>query len=70
MTVIRPRDTTFLANLNPTLGAEISNMRPVVIVSRDERNRYLQTVTVCPSDHATSSPLEGSAANRLRWKIS
>jgi mRNA interferase MazF len=38
----------FLADLNPTLGAEISKMRPVVIVSRNELNLHLQTVTVCP----------------------
>jgi mRNA interferase MazF len=38
----------FLADLNPTLGAEISKTRPVIIVSRDELNLHLQTVTVCP----------------------
>ena len=49
MAVIRPqRYDIFLANLNPTLGAEINKIRPVVIVSRDELNRHLQTVTVCP----------------------
>jgi mRNA interferase MazF len=38
----------YLANLSPTLGAEISKTRPVVIVSPDEFNDYLQTVTICP----------------------
>ena len=49
MAIAKPRRyDIFLANLNPTLGAEISKMHPVVIVSRDELNRHLQTVTVCP----------------------
>ena len=38
----------YLANLNPTSGAEIGKTRPVVIVSPDEFNAYLQTVTICP----------------------
>jgi len=49
MAIAKPRRyDIFLANLNPTLGAEISKMHPVVIVSRNELNRHLQTVTVCP----------------------
>lgn len=36
------------ANLDPTRGAEMAKTRPVVIVSRDELNANLQTVTVCP----------------------
>jgi mRNA interferase MazF len=42
------RYNIFLANLNPTLGVQISKMRPVVVVSRNELNLHLQTVTVCP----------------------
>jgi mRNA interferase MazF len=37
----------YLADLSPTRGAEIKT-RPVVIVSPDEFNTYLQTVTICP----------------------
>jgi len=37
-----------LAELDPTRGREISKTRPVVIVSRDEMNRHLDTVVVCP----------------------
>jgi mRNA interferase MazF len=36
------------ANLDPTRGSEIAKTRPVVIVSHDEMNRYLDTVVVCP----------------------
>ncbi len=38
----------YFADLNPTLGSEINKVRPVVIVSQDAMNRYLDTVVVCP----------------------
>ncbi len=36
------------ASLDPTEGAEMAKTRPVVIVSLDELNAHLKTVTVCP----------------------
>ena len=36
------------ADLNPTIGSEIHQVRPVVIVSRNEMNRLVSTVVVCP----------------------
>jgi mRNA interferase MazF len=36
------------ANLDPARGSEMATARPVVIVSRDELNEVLMTVTVCP----------------------
>jgi mRNA interferase MazF len=38
----------YLADLDPTRGAEIAKTRPVVVVSLDAMNRYLDTVVVCP----------------------
>lgn len=38
----------YFADLNPTLGSEIKKVRPVVIVSQDEMNKYLDTVVICP----------------------
>ena len=38
----------YIANLNPTIGSEIRKTRPVVIVSKDEMNQFLETVVVCP----------------------
>ncbi len=38
----------YLADLNPTIGSEIKKVRPVVIISQDEMNKYLETVVVCP----------------------
>jgi mRNA interferase MazF len=38
----------FFADLNPTGGCEINKTRPVVVVSQNEMNRYLETIVVCP----------------------
>jgi mRNA interferase MazF len=38
----------YLADLNRTRGAEIAKTRPVAVVSRDEMNRNLDTIVVCP----------------------
>ena len=42
------RYTMHFADLNPTIGAEIRKVRPVVVVSQNEMNRLLETVVVCP----------------------
>ena len=38
----------YYADLNPTIGSEIKKIRPVVVISQDEMNKYLETVVVCP----------------------
>lgn len=42
------RYAVYIADLNPTKGAEIRKVRPVVVISRDEMNQHLETVVVCP----------------------
>ena len=42
------RYAIYFADLNPTVGAEIRKVRPVVVVSQNEMNRFLGTVVVCP----------------------
>lgn len=42
------RFDVFLVNLDPTIGYEIRKIRPCVVISPDEINRYLQTVIVAP----------------------
>ena len=37
-----------LVNLDPTVGSEIKKTRPFVILSPDEMNDYLKTVTIAP----------------------
>jgi mRNA interferase MazF len=38
----------YFADLNPTLGSEISKVRPVVVISQDTMNSLLDTVVICP----------------------
>ena len=38
----------YYADLNPTVGGELKKIRPVVVVSKTEMNRYLDTVVICP----------------------
>ena len=38
----------YYADLNPTIGGEIQKIRPVVVISQNEMNKYLETVVVCP----------------------
>lgn len=42
------RTEVWLVNLDPIMGSEIGKSRPCVIVSPDEANKYLNTVTVAP----------------------
>jgi len=46
--LIPKRYEVYLADLNPTVGSELQKIRPVVVVSQNEMNRYLETVVVCP----------------------
>ena len=48
MSTFPRRYTIYLADLNPTVGGEIRKVRPVVVISQDEMNRFLDTVVVCP----------------------
>jgi len=48
MTLNIKRYEIYFADLNPTIGSEIKKVRPVVIVSQDEMNQYLETIVVCP----------------------
>ena len=38
----------YYADLSPTIGGEIRKTRPIVVVSKTTKNRYLDTVVVCP----------------------
>ncbi|MBW8050824.1 MAG: type II toxin-antitoxin system PemK/MazF family toxin [Cytophagales bacterium] len=42
------RGDIYWADLNPTLGSEISKIRPVLVVSNNISNRYSDTVTILP----------------------
>ena len=42
------RTEIWLVELNPTVGSEVKKTRPCMIVSPDEANKYLNTVTIVP----------------------
>jgi mRNA interferase MazF len=44
----------YWANLNPTVGSEISKTRPVLIVSNDINNQYAATVSILPITSTTA----------------
>ena len=46
--LVPQRYDIYLADLNPTVGSEIKKIRPVVIVSPNEMNKYLETIVICP----------------------
>ena len=48
MILTHKRYEIYFADLNPTVGSEICKIRPVVIISEDGMNKYLETVVVCP----------------------
>ena len=45
--VIRRADI-WMVSLDPTIGREIKKMRPCMIISPDEANKYLDTVIIPP----------------------
>lgn len=42
------RFDVYLINLDPTIGSEIKKMRPCLVISPDDLNRYANTVIVAP----------------------
>ncbi len=42
------RYAIFFADLNPTQGGEIRKVQPVVVVSQNQMNQFLDTIVVCP----------------------
>ena len=54
----------YIANLDPTIGSEIRKTRPVVIVSKDEMNQFLETVVVCPLTTSLHPRWRGRLQNR------
>jgi mRNA interferase MazF len=46
--LIPKRYEIYFADLNPTIGSEICKIRPVIVISEDAMNKYLETVVICP----------------------
>lgn len=54
----------YIADINPTMGSELKKIRPVVVISQNEMNQYLETVVVCP----LTSKLHPQWRSRLQIK--
>jgi len=52
MAMVMKRFDVYLMNLDPTIGSEIRKTRPCLIISPDEMNRHIKTVTVAPMTSA------------------
>lgn len=48
------RGKIYLANLDPVIGAEMNNVRPVVVISNNINNRFSKTITILPITSNTS----------------
>ena len=48
MAMVVNRFDVYLINLDPTVGSEIRKIRPCVVISPDEMNKYIRTVIVAP----------------------
>lgn len=44
-----------LVNLDPTIGSEMKNTRPSVIISPNEMNKFLQTIVIAPMTSSSKS---------------
>jgi len=42
------RFDVYLVNFDPTVGSEIKKMRPCLVISPDEMNRWVRTVIIAP----------------------
>ena len=61
-----------IVNLDPTVGSEIKKIRPCVIISPDEMNKYLNTVIVAPmTSQSKSYPtrIEVYHENKKGWVV-
>lgn len=48
MDMVIRRAEVWMVSLDPTIGREIKKMRPCMIISPDEANKYLDTVIIAP----------------------
>lgn len=61
-----------LINLDPTIGSEIKKTRPSVIISPNELNDYLRTVTIAPmttKSHKYPTRIKVKHDNKEGWVV-
>ena len=61
-----------LVNLDPTIGSEIKQTRPCVIISPNEMNKYLQAIVVAPmttTSRKYPTRIEVKHENKIGWIV-
>ena len=61
-----------LVNLDPTIGSEIKKTRPCVVISPNEMNKYVRTVTVAPMTTKSKNyptRIEVKHENKIGWVV-
>ena len=61
-----------LVNLDPTLGSEIKKTRPCVVISPNEINHHLKTVTIAPmttKNRNYPTRIKVQHNNQLGWVV-
>jgi len=61
-----------LVNLDPTLGSEIKKVRPSVIISPNEINKYLRTIIVAPmttTSRKHPTRIEAKHDGKIGWIV-
>ena len=61
-----------LVNLEPTVGSEIKKIRPCVVISPNEMNKYLRTVVIAPmttSSKSYPSRVKIKHDNKIGWIV-
>jgi mRNA interferase MazF len=61
-----------LANLDPTVGSEIRETRPCVVISPNEMNQYLRTVVIAPMTGSSKNyptRVEIKHENKIGWVV-
>jgi len=61
-----------LVNLDPTIGSEIKKTRPCVIISPDELNNNVRTVTIAPlttKSHPFPTRIKVEHQNKKGWIV-
>jgi mRNA interferase MazF len=51
MEMVIKRFEVWQINLDPTIGSDINKVRPCVVISPDEVNKFLKTVTIAALTH-------------------
>lgn len=62
----------YLINLDPTIGHEIKKTRPCLIISPDEMNDNLQTITISPmttKSHDYPTRVRVDFQNKTGWIV-